>query len=249
MRKLIKADLRRILRKKAIWILLILIIIVLPIRTISGLGNVSDEDFAFALKVADGINLFGIVLGLILVLNVYADDFNATTYINTIGRGLSRTKYIMAKFLVVMIVAVAFYMLEGLLAFGLTYVAGVHLNSDEVLIIVCRCVADIVSIASSVAITSVFFFLTENATLGVLVYLAIVLIIPVAIELVIALPFVQKIHLDRYYMTGALSMMTSDFIMGMTLQGILVLLATIVVYVGIAIAASIIVFRKKELDF
>lgn len=85
--------------------------------------------------------------------------------------------------------------------------------------------------------------------MGVMVYLSIGIIIPLIIEICLQVPVVQKYHLDRLYITGAISAVNGCFIMGSVLEGIMKLLLTLVVYIGGSVGASIYVFKKKELDF
>ena len=91
--------------------------------------------------------------------------------------------------------------------------------------------------------------MTGNNALGILAFIGMNLIIPVAIEFVKTNPTVAKFHVDRLYVTGATSSMVSDFLMGQVGDGLLKLFLILSVYVFAAIIVSIILFRKKELDF
>ena len=249
MRKLIKADIQRILRKKSIWILFVFMIIFVTLMSIGDLGVGPDESFSFTTGAAESVSYIGAILGLMMVLFVYTDDFKSTNYINTIGRGFSRPKYVLTKFLVSMIISASIYIIAELLVIILALASGVHLTNAEVLFIVLKGIGDLIYMASSIAITSIFFFLTENGTIGVIVYLTVVLIIPVVLELIVNIPIVSNLHLNRYYLAGASSIMISDFIIGATLEGFLYLFIILAVYVGAALGISILVFRKKELEF
>ncbi|MCR5103957.1 MAG: hypothetical protein K6B68_05815 [Eubacterium sp.] len=88
----------------------------------------------------------------------------------------------------------------------------------------------------------------DNA-LGILAFLGVNMIIPVAIEFIKIDPTVAKFHLDRFYVDGAASSMVSDFMMGQVGAGLLKLFLILAVYVAAAIVGSIVLFRKKELDF
>ena len=249
MRNLIKADLSRIMRKKSVWFVIILMMIVVTFSAIYGVVGAPDRDFSFAVSTADGISYIGLIIGLVLVFGVYSDDFKSTTYINTIGRGLTREKFIIAKFIDVLLIFFGVYLLGGLLILGLMLMLGVNLSSMEAMFLVLRCFTDIINATVGVMIASAFFYLSENATLGIIVYLGIELLIPVALEFLHNVQFVAKYHLDRLYISGACSEFSSDFLTGQTARGILVLILTLVVYIGGAILASILIFKKKELDF
>lgn len=82
-----------------------------------------------------------------------------------------------------------------------------------------------------------------------LVYLGIELVIPVAIEFIKTNPTVVKYHLDRIYLTDVCSSILDDLVMRQTGVGLLKLILVIAVYVVAAIVGTIILFRKKELEF
>lgn len=249
MRKLIKADIGRILGKKAIWILMALAIILVSVETLADLDMVNDRGFSFLVGAVDITSYMGFILGFILILGVYADDFKSTAYINTIGRGFSRIKFITAKFLDVIFIVLGCYAVIIVLVFILKAIAGVSFLPVEYEFYFFRMLTDILCTIACVVISSVFFYLTENATIGVLVYLSVELLIPLVLELTKIVPAVKALNLDKIYITGASSIVTSYFLMGSPGIGTLLLLLIIVGYIGGSIAASVLIFKKKELDF
>ena len=62
-------------------------------------------------------------------------------------------------------------------------------------------------------------------------------------------PTAAKYNVDRLYISGACDSIIEDFVTGQTGAGLLKMLLVFAVYVVAAIVASIIFFRKKELDF
>ena len=249
MRNLIKADMQRILRKKSIWLAFIFMIVIVAGEILYKVNVAPDRNLGFAVAVSDSIGYVGLVLGIILVLNIYADDFKASTYINIVGHGISRLKYIITKYLDAMILLVAMYVLACVLIFGLKVGLGVQLSSLEMRFMWCNLLCEIIPVAASISIASLFYFQTGNNALGMLVYLGIELVIPVAIEFIKTNPTVVKYHLDRIYLTDVCSSMLDDLVMRQTGAGLLKLILVIAVYVVAAIVGTIILFRKKELDF
>ena len=225
MRNLIKADMQRILRKKSIWVALILMIAIVIGDIFYTINTSADKNLAFAVGASESFYFLGLVVGIILVLNVYADDIKSTSYINVVGQGISRVKYIITKYLDAMILLVAMYVLACVLIFGLKAGLGVQLSSLEMRFMWCNLLCEIIPV------------------------LGIELVIPVAIEFIKTNPTVVKYHLDRIYLTDVCSSILDDLVMRQTGAGLLKLILVIAVYVVAAIVGTIILFRKKELDF
>ena len=64
MRKLIKADLRRILKKKSIWFTFVFMILMVTIVPLVKMSKAPDKDFAFTVGSAEGISYVALLLGL-----------------------------------------------------------------------------------------------------------------------------------------------------------------------------------------
>ena len=117
MRNLIKADLQRILRKKSIWLTFIFMVAFVTGMIFHDLAKVPDKSCGFVTTATDSLIYVALVLGIVLVVNVYADDFKSTAYINVVGRGVNRLKFIIAKFLDAVIILVGMYVCAGALLF------------------------------------------------------------------------------------------------------------------------------------
>ena len=121
MSHLIRADLRRILRRKSIWIGLALLLILL-------IGNLfsafSEEDFGAAglmlgmQKTFAGLPARLCVAGVIFFA-VFADELSSKSMQCVLGRGLTRSKLIVAKLLDTLILLAAAFLLVTLLAAAL----------------------------------------------------------------------------------------------------------------------------------
>ena len=95
MKNLIKGDIRRIMCKRSFWIAFIAFVIVLFY-----LFGMNYSSLNYLQGNIDGMgDLGGTVLGVAVFLAVYADDFKSMTIISVIGRGNSRLKVILAKFI------------------------------------------------------------------------------------------------------------------------------------------------------
>lgn len=249
MRKLIRADLNRILAKKAFWIALAIMLIICVAGIYSKISEAPDRGVAFVLSASNGISYLGLVIGLILVMSIYSDEFKSMMLISTIGRGLTREKYILAKLLDALIVLTIAYGAAGVAVFVTRIATGTALNDVEVLFIVLRFFFDALTALCSVTIAAAFFYLTENSAFGIFMFLTAIIILPVVLIMVQSFPPLARLHLDRYYMSGATSSMLTDFMIGDIAAGIGRFAFVAAVYLAGAVAAAMLVFRKKELDF
>ena len=111
-------------------------------------------------------------------------------------------------------------------------------------------VFDFIELVMFVTIASIFYFLSENAAVGLFAYLAFMQIIPVTLTFAKMLsPWFANHKLDKLYVSGLIGMVSSNLIIGDIAGAFLVFLPTIAIYVGGALLINILVFSRKELDF
>ena len=70
MRNLIKADLDRILRKKSIWILLVLVLAGAAVTVFDRVLKAPARGAAFAVYACESISYLGLIIGFVLELNL-----------------------------------------------------------------------------------------------------------------------------------------------------------------------------------
>ena len=249
MRRLIKADLKRILRRKSIWIFFAAVCLITVWDVVVNIDGAPDRDFVFAFAAADNSGFLGLLIGFVLIVRIYADEFKSMTFITVIGRGISRNKLIIAKFLDTLFVVVQMYVLYGLFILLLKTAVGVTFTPLETQYIWLRCISDVFCTIAGVSIAAAVFFVTENAALGVFSYVAAEIIIPVALYYVSFIPAVSKWGIEKMYFSWAASSIVTDFMIGSSAAGTVRFILLAVFYIGGAIAAAIVLFRKKELDF
>ena len=207
-----------------------------------------DRDFFYIMRLSRQASAM-LVIGFVLILGIYGDEFKAMTMIGVIGSGLDRNKFVLAKFLDVLILGCQFMVLTGIFAIVIAKVFGIHLSSTELSFMVTAFFLDFLELICYVTISALFFFLSENVAMGVFAFLAFEIIIPLALTFASAVPFVQKYHLESYYTSGLISTAFSDFVMGDVLEGLCLVVITILVYIGLPLFGMMFYFGKKELDF
>ncbi len=80
-------------------------------------------------------------------------------------------------------------------------------------------------------------------------YLTFELMLPLILAFIMTMNSLGSYHLDRYYLTGMTNYAFSDFILGDFAEGILMIAISLVLYVAGSIALTMLIFRKKELEF
>ena len=136
------------------WIAFIFMVAVVAGEIFYQVSKAPDRNFGFAVAAADGMSYVGLVLGTILVLNIYADDFKSTAYINVVGRGINRKKFIIAKFLDALIIIGGMYLCGGALIFGLQAGLGISLTSLEIRFLFLTFVNELIFTAASISIAA-----------------------------------------------------------------------------------------------
>lgn len=249
MSRLIKADIDRVLRRKALWFLVIAVLAIVTFIIFDRVLSAPDKGFAFAAAAGDGFTQVGFIVGLFLILNIYADDFKSMSFINVIGRGVSRWKVIIAKLIDTYVIMINMYFVSVLMILLLKFIMGISLSPVEVQYIVFKAVCDVITTTASIVVAAVFFYMTENTVLGVIAFIFCEVIIPMALDLVVMIPRISQFHLERIFISGITSSMMADFMFGNILGGIGLLLLINVAYIGLPILITILLFNIKELDF
>ena len=94
MRRLLEADLKRVLVKILPWILLLVWFIFDAVSIANSIGKAPDRSFAVFSKLI-GLHSFAMkIIGFAALLGIYADEFKSMVMIGVIGRGLSRDKFV-----------------------------------------------------------------------------------------------------------------------------------------------------------
>lgn len=250
MRRVLEADMKRITAKILPWILVLVAYATLYISLVSGIEESPDRNFYFIKTASERYALVSTIIGFAVLLGVYGDEFKSMVMIGVIGRGISRDKFVFAKFLDIMLLEFIMIFLSAVYVFALKYYFNVTLNAPETKFLICMFVFDYIEELAYVTIAALFYFMSENAAIGMFAYLSFQIIIPVIIQILIFLsPFFAKYKIESYYIYGLTSSAYSDFILGDTLGAFMTLLPAIAIYIVAVLVLTMLVFRKKELEF
>ncbi len=248
MKNYILADINRLLRRVPRIILLVLTYIAAMIFFIYSSRNTTWNSVAFISTFSTCFTIIGIAICLIEFLFVYASDFKAKVMQMAIGRGLSRPKVVLAKFLEVGIMDIISLVILCVLTLAFGFATGIHLNGTQVYELTVTFVMTVVDKLIYTSITSVFLFLLQNAGLSALIYI-IVGLDPVSYLWAFLSPkfkLIVTLHLKDYCYGTICGLFQSNLILG---KFNFVAFAGILIYLVGAYLVTVAVFRKKELEF
>ncbi len=250
MRKLLRADNRRVVIKILPWILMAVSFIIIAFSIALKIDDGTDRSLTYLSLQQNRIFVVTAIIGFAALLGIYGDEFKSMVMIGVIGRGISREKFVLAKFLDLLIYVFQLYIISIAYQLSLLLVFKVHLNSIEVRFLLLSFVTEYLDIVAYVALAALFYFLSESAAIGLFAYLAALIILPGALEFANSMiPSVAKYHLDRYFISGMISSAYSDFMLGDVGRGLLFIFLLIAVYMVGTVALTMFVFNKKELEF
>lgn len=244
---LIRADLRRIVRKKSF---LFVALLTALISVLLALWNTRNLWSGFSYAVNQMNFLHGgstLLLGLAVFSAVYSDEFRARSMQAAIGRGVPRRRIILAKAIDCIALTVLVY--ACLLAFVLLLgvLLGAHMTAEDVKILVTAACLGAYKLICCAPLAAVILYRTDNDGLAVFLFLVLAAVIPTILQFAGETILFHNLHLSHYYISGFADRTFSDIMLGG--NGIGTALTGGIIYLGLAVLLSWLVYRKKELNF
>lgn len=193
--------------------------------------------------------IINVVMGLLIFFAVYADDFKSMSYVTAIGRGISRDKIVLAKLCDVIILSFILYGICAIVMTGYITVAGCSLNHTLAKAWWLTFFISFYKTFGYIALSTMILYVTNNVPLGTIVLMLLYLAVPLSGMIFGLNEAVAKLHLERLHFAGLADNASADIMFGMNGIGIMKLVFGAVVYAGIVILVTRILFRKRELDF
>ena len=236
MRKLIKGDINRILRKKEIYIFAAILYIIL--FAIKNKTEVEEQIDTFESMVA----VIGMLFCLIPVyLTVYGDEIRTGSMQCVIGRGMSRRKVIISKLLDCAILFTMMFLGFLLMFFIKNLIAGITLSPRQNLMAFIFVLITCVKATGYFALASLFLFTSWNVAIGLTSCIMMVFVN-------IALVLVQdNMHIPVHdcWIDGLLNSAYNDITLGHFPWKLIVM---ILVYIVGILFLTARIFDRKELD-
>ena len=247
MKNLIYADLRRIFHKKSFCILLLLLLAE-ALLSLKISMNIYATSFNYATS-ASGAGMFSVIMGVIILSSVYCDEFKSNAMTSVIGRGYSRTKIIIAKFIDAAILTIIVTALKILFVLMLAPVFGQNLDLFEIKMIVFQNIFTFYSILGNIIVASFFLFLTANTASTIFIFLLLEIMVPTVMSLISDIVFIKEIGASRIDLNSISQIIFTDIMLGINFHAATMLFISFMIYFAMFMALSIVCFHKKELDF
>lgn len=250
MNNYISADLKRIsVRVPRIIALLILFaveIIFTLILTKTGEQSITAVGFMAYFGQFTGF-VVPVALELIELHAIYADDFKAKTMQIAIGVGVKRRHIVLSKLFEMIILVTTDLILYGLVIVVAATITGLQLQSPHFLMLASYLISNGISIVAYTALAMILIFYMQSTGVGVLLYLLLSLTIANKIfGVILSLGFLETLSLGRFLVTDIISKFYTSLMLGSfhvrSFIGILI-------YIVISYIATIMLFKKRELEF
>lgn len=244
----IHADLHRIFRRKSRCIFIVLYYaIALGIELYQA---VSRSYNSVNLTAASPL-LFetaALILGIVEIQSVFADDFRAKTMQIAIGLGVSRPKVVLVKLIDFAVLSTVDSMvLMILFTLGGT-ACGIHLQGDQVYLLVVSALGNALFMTVATAITMIPVFYLQSTALAILFFL-VVTIDP--INIILMTFSTKEIVMNLHLVELPYSTVVNTLITQLSLRNAVPIpqLIGTIAYLAIAYGLTVLVFKKRELDF
>ena len=249
MRRLISADMNRILRKILLLagFILAAAILILSVLIFQYVYGADASIFTYSVcLVLPGTEL---LFSVITFLCVYGDELRSMAMTSAIGRGLTREKVIFAKFLDTVIISALMNAALTLVIVVLQLIYGPEIDHTQMIMIYCSVFTVFYRTIGYVALAALFLFISWNIPFSTIALATISILIPGALLLFKDTGLITTYHIDRYFLSTIGDMALTDLVLGLTKEAILLYLKGFLLYTVLSMIITILVFKKKELEF
>ena len=247
MKNMILADVERILKKKSFWIVFIIPCILAVLYALATLGDHAGGFYFATLEVNRFVMLPNLLFGISIFLGVYGDEFRSKSMQAMIGRGISRTKIVLVKFIDSLLLTAFLYGMFMLLLFALSIVffggLGV-LEAKAMYLSIAFCGLKMIGISSA---ATVVIFLTGNVPVSVMTVIVLNISSLILRGIAVFSEPLQKLRPERYFFGGIIDRIYTDLMLDQPVGVIWILTAA--AYIAAAVFLSVVIFRGKELEF
>ena len=242
---LIKAELYRYTKKKSLLILLGLFSILLLFVYF----QVNDKETT-VMFLTELIKMAPMLIGIYLFSIIYGDDLRAKSSQSSIGFGYSRASIIISKLLTGIIMTCLIFIYVMINYALMAVIFNLNINADIRTIMGHNFILSLILIISFFSLASVFAFLTQKSTFGIITY---ILLASGFVNNILGLIFKLQIfksifkNLNDYTVTNSINTISNllNNQKALTVQPVL----TLITFLVISTTISIIVYKNVELEF
>ncbi len=245
MRNLIVSDILRILKKKTYWIIMGIVFVL----SLTSMFSSNKSGFTSMVSQRANIqNTGSIILGICIFLSVYADEFSSRSMQCIIGRGLSRSKLQIAKFLDCVLLTLNSYCLWALWVFILNLIFRTNMQPLEMTALYAAFFTSAIQAIGYATISAIFLYKSSNVAAATVVDILFYIVLYTFLNLTAtSAPLAPIIAVNRSCFTGRINQIYTGIVLGQDCGGLIV--GTVITFIIGALVISVLVFRKRELEF
>ena len=257
MRNCIRADIRRVQSKRAYFICILLMALLIifagfleknyPI----GIPGPNDSSGTFGVYSTIIFLFFPFLVGIPIYSAIFSDDFRSRSMQIAIGFGLTRKKLILSRFQECLILLIETGCIFSLVLLGSNFCFGLETKALSGVLVNEIWVRDL-KILAFLSISMILVYGTQKSGSGLVLFILLLTgIIEDILSIADMIPFMARNHISigKYLPSNVVSSMSKSFESGDLTEGILYAAGFAAGYILLPILLSICVFRKKELDF
>ena len=243
------ADLNRMSRKKSL-VYTLAAYVGLFFIMVYMIYNPNLDAGGYASKTDMFLEFYPLVVGIPIFLSIYSDDFKSKAMQIAIGYGIDRNKIILTKAIETVILAVISGVLLGVFVIGVPKILGITLTHEQFLELTFGAGIGILKIIVYVGISTILVYHYQNAMYGTISF---VLLgsgtVAMILNLILSQQFIVDLvgNLNEHIFTTLVAIQKLSYIT--TGKFNITSIIEIILYMVIPVIVSMIIFRKKELEF
>ena len=246
MKQYIVADLKRIVGQVPYWICMLLLIgYMIGLFLFQSLINWNAVTYLVTASAFAG--MLPIFFGLLVFIAVFSADFKTKTMQVAIGTGLSRAEVVLSKAVEVFVITIAGIFLIGVVVLLAGVVTGAGMNATHAMEIINSLWMKGVAIISYNYIAMILIFFTQKPGIGTLFYIALATpVVEILISIINDIKLIKELDICRFYLANLIETAHTRLILG-TFD--IASFIGIAAYIMAGVAVTILLFRKRELEF
>lgn len=246
MKQYIVADLKRIVGRVPYWICMLLLIgYMMTLFLFQSLINWNAVTYLVTASAFAG--MLPIFFGLLVFIAVFSADFKTKTMQMAIGTGLSRAEVVLSKAVEVFVITIAGIFLIGVVVLLAGVVTGVGMNAAHAMEIINSLWMKGVAIISYNYIAMILIFFTQKPGVGTMCYIALATpVVEILVSVINDIKLIKELDIRRFYLASLIDTAHTRLILG-TFD--IASFIGIAAYIMAGVAVTILLFRKRELEF
>jgi ABC-type transport system involved in multi-copper enzyme maturation permease subunit len=244
----IKGEIYRVLHKKSMYIYFGIFAVLDFIIVFIGSGN-KYTDMSIASHAEKLFTFLPVLVGGYLFAALYTDDLSSKNLTTLVGYGLSKLKVVLSKFLLITLFSTIIFGLIPLLMAAYFAMYGALPSATALGFTYAGALSGLMLTVAFAALSGIVVYGVQRNTFAIVLYILLAFgVVSQLVSLALGLDFIQSIlpGVEEHLMINIGRRMQYGLVLG---QSVIWVLVEYVIYVAAALALSVLVFNKKELEF